>query len=65
MKHQTKQTLSIGAVIFASASFARADQIDFSGDAQHMLHALGIYFVLGCTVLAAGMVVAVVLWRKK
>ena len=59
--------LIIGALAIASTSVARADLIiyDMSGSVQSTLRALGTDFVIGCAVLAAGIVAAVIISKKK
>jgi hypothetical protein len=46
-------------------SIARADFVDFSNSTSRTLGELGSKFVIGCALLAAGMVGAAFLLRKK
>ena len=64
MNHQAKRSL-IAALVFASASFARADLVTFDSSVVTTLHTLGTDFIIGCTVLAVGIIVAGVISRKK
>jgi hypothetical protein len=64
MNHQAKRSL-IAALIFASVSFARADIVTFDSSVVTTLQTLGTDFIIGCTVLAVGIIVAVVISRKK
>ena len=67
MSHQSKQFLITAALIVASASIARADFVihDLGSTAANTLTALGTDFVVGCAILAAGIVAAVFISKKK
>ena len=74
MNYQTKRHLIIAALIFASASFARADSMNFDIGitAQDTLKSLGHDFTIGCVAvaigcvaLAIGKVLAAIIGRKK
>jgi hypothetical protein len=69
MNHQTKRHLIIATLTIASASFARADNMyytyDLTGSASLTLQALGRDFIIGCVALAAGLVVAAFIFKKK
>ena len=66
MKHQSK-LIPIAALILASTVFARANLItyDLSSYAANTLAALGTDFIIGCGILAAGVVAAVFISKKK
>ena len=67
MNIPSKRTLITAALTSAIAPFAHADVViyDLGGGAQTAFQALGTAFVLGCTALAIGLVVAVVIWKRK
>jgi len=66
MKPQTKQWL-VAALMLVSAPLARAELIvhDIGSYAANTLNDLGRDFVIGCAFLAAGMVAAVIIYKKK
>jgi hypothetical protein len=66
MKHQSK-LIPIAALILASTAFARADLIihDMGSTAANTLATLGTDFIIGCAIVAAGVVAAVIISKKK
>ena len=66
MKHKSKPLL-ITSLILASVSFARADIVihDLGSTAANTLTALGTDFIIGCAILAAGVVSVVFISKKK
>jgi hypothetical protein len=68
MNHRVKHIL-IAAIVLVTASIAHADLItytyDMSSTTANTLESLGRKFVIGCTVLALGIVAATVISRKK
>jgi hypothetical protein len=66
MSHKIKQSL-IAAVIFFSVAAARADVFTFhvTSETSATLESLGTKFVIGCVVLALGIIGAAVILRKK
>lgn len=60
MKHQSKLIL-ITALIMASTAFAHADLViyDLNNTAANTLTTLGTDFIIGCAILAGGVVAAV------
>ena len=68
MINPSKRSLLAAAVVLASVSVTRAADIvvyDLGDRTQETLRTLGMDFVLGCTVLAAGMIGATILFKKK
>ena len=68
MINPSKRSLLAAAVMLASVSVTRAADIvvyDLGDRTQETLRTLGMDFVLGCTVLAAGMIGATILFKKK
>ena len=68
MINPSKRSLLAAAVVLASVSVTRAADIvvyDLGDRTQETLRTLGMDFVLGCTVLAAGMIGASILFKKK
>lgn len=66
MNHQFKKLL-VAALVFISASFARAEVVtyDLGVSAERTLQTLGTDFVIGCIALAVGMVIAVLISKRK
>ena len=63
-----KSTLiPIALLILASTAFVRADVFihDMGSTAANTLTTLGIDFIIGCAILAAGVVAAVFISKKK
>ncbi|MES2465821.1 MAG: hypothetical protein V4675_00855 [Verrucomicrobiota bacterium] len=68
MNYPSKRSLLATALVLASASVTRAaDMVVYDlGDRAHgTLRSLGTDFVLGCTILAAGVIGATVLFKRK
>lgn len=66
MNRLAKSTLIL-SILLASASLAYADLIvyDLGSAAARTLKGLGTNFVIGCVVLALGMVVAALICKRK
>lgn len=66
MKHQSN-LIPIAAFILVSAASAHADLViyDVTDRAASTLNALGIDFIIGCVILAGGVVAAVYVSKKK
>lgn len=68
MNYPSKRSLLAAALALASVSVTRAADIvvyDLGDRTQETLRTLGMDFVLGCTILAAGVIAATVLFKKK
>ena len=67
MSHQSNRFLITAALVVASASFARADLVmhELGGTAANTLNTLGTDFVVGCSIVAAAIVAAVFISKKK
>ena len=67
MSQQTKRLLTTVGVVAFSTVVAKAEIItyDISGTVANTLTRLGTQFVWGCAILAAGIVAAVIISKKK
>ena len=68
MNYPSKRSLLAAALVLASVSITRAADIvvyDLGDRAHETLRTLGMDFVLGCTILAAGVIGATILYKKK
>jgi hypothetical protein len=65
MKHKST-LIPIAALFLASTAFSRADLIvhDMGSTAANTLTTLGTDFIIGCAILAGGVVVAVFISKK-
>jgi len=66
MKYKSK-LIPIALLILVSTSFVRADLVihDMGSTAANTLTTLGTDFIIGCAILAAGVVAAVFISKKK
>jgi hypothetical protein len=64
MKYRLRHLLIVGVIFFA-AFRARAELVDFDYDARSTLEHLGTKFIVGCAVIALGIVTAAIISRKK
>ena len=66
MKHQSKRLL-IASLILASASFVRAEIVthEIGNGAANVLNGLAKDFILGCAIVAASIVAAAFISKKK